>query len=154
MPTLGSPKYALRITFQYDGTQIRKVSQQKVEKLSPPSHDVEGHQNQVGFWYELRDANNKVVYRRVIHNPLQVDTETPSATGGFARRPVQNPNATFQIVVPELDNASTLVLLASPHPPSSPVGSPAEEALRPPIARVGIGPAQEIARFNLKEGAQ
>ncbi len=153
MPITGSPKVAQRITFQYDGTQIRKISQQRVEKLSPPSHETEGHQNQVGFWYELRDANGKIQYRRVIHNPMQMDTETPSTTG-FSRRPVQSPRGTFQLVVPELEGASTLVLFASPHPEPSAVGSPAQEALRPPIARVATSPAQEIGRFNLLEGGQ
>lgn len=154
MPEHESRSYALRVTFEYEGTHVRKISQQRVEMIAHPSHPTRGYEGEVGFWYELRDANDKIVYRRVIHNPMEAHYEVASPEGRFTRRPIPNPRGTFEIVVPEMAEAPNLVLFGTPHPPSAPVGSPAAEAVRPPVPRVGTAPAREIARFNLKEGLQ
>ena len=152
MPEHEQPRYALRVTFEYEGAQVRMISRQRVEMTSLPSHARDGYERHVGFWYELRDATNKTVYRRVIHNPIQADYEVFSSEGSVARRPIANPRGTFEIVVPELTGAPHLVLYGTLHPPTAPVGSPSAEAIRPPVPRVGTEPAREIARFNLLEG--
>jgi hypothetical protein len=151
MAAEGSSKYAYRVVFEYEGDQIRKVSQQRIEMSAPPSHSIEGHQNEVGFWYELRDANDKPVYRRVIQNPIQSTAEVFSPDGSIVRRPVEKPRGVFHIVVPEISEAATLVLVGTPQPAPVPAGPPADEKSRPPIPRVGTQAAREIARFSLKE---
>jgi hypothetical protein len=152
MPEHEHPRYAWRVTFEYGGGQVQKISQRRVEMASPPSHAREGYERHVGFWYELRDADDKVVYRRAIHNPIQVHYEVFSPAGSLVRRPIENPGGTFEIVVPELAGAPHLVLYGTPHPSAAPVGPASAEAARPPVPRVGTEPAREIARFNLIEG--
>jgi hypothetical protein len=144
--------YALRVTFQYKGTNIRKIGQQRVEMIALPSHPTEGYEGQVGFWVELRDQNDKTVYRRVIRNPIHVHREVFAAEEELTRRPIiKTARGTFEIVVPDIPEAPNLVLFGTPQPLPTPLRSPHIEAARPPIPRVGTEPAREIARFNLKE---
>ncbi len=149
-----NPKYAYRVTFEYQGDQVRKVGQQRIAMTAPPSHELAPSPNSTGFWYELRDDKNNTVYRRVMQNPIQTTVEVFSPTGTITRRPVQNPSGTFQVVVPEVQQATNLVLVATPQPPAQPIGTAAQERARAPRPRVGTGPAREIARFSLKEGAK
>jgi hypothetical protein len=152
MAAQDDPHYAYRVTFEYDGDQVRKVAQQRVAMTAPPSHDLASG-DEVGFWYELRDASNNPVYRRVVQNPMQGTVEVFSQDGGIVRRPVQDPRGVFQVVVPEIADASNLVLIGTPQPIAPPIGSRAEERARPAIPRVGTTPAREIARFDLSEDA-
>lgn len=145
-----SPTYALRIIFECDGSNVRQISQQRFEQISPPSH-VGSTQGEVGFWYELRDTAEKVLYRRVLYDPMQFDQEVPAGGGGFSRQPNTQKNQIFQIVAPDLGDAANLVLVGSPPPPSPSIGSFEAEAARSPNPRVATQPAREIARFALTE---
>lgn len=153
MAAQGSPQYAYRVIFEYEGSDIRKVAQQRVAMTAPPSHNLAAG-NEVGFWYELRDGSNRPVYRRVMQSPIQNSVEVFSPEGHIERHPVAEPRGVFQVIVPDLPHATDLVLIATPEPPGEPIGSHSEERARAPIPRVGISPATEIARFNLREGTR
>ena len=67
---------ALRLTFSYEGNNIQLISQQKIEKVLPPSGPSDNIQpNQTGFWYELTDSNHNILYRQVMDFPIKADTE-------------------------------------------------------------------------------
>jgi hypothetical protein len=125
---------ALRLIFNYRGTQVQLASQQQVEMISPPSDPIDEYEEHSGFWIELRDSEESVVYRQVMHNPIQLELEAPS---GDPERPFTNvkndtDEGTFMVIVPDIEQAITLTL----H--SSPVDEPA-------------GPAREIVRIDLKQ---
>ena len=66
----------LRLTFSYEGSNIQLISQQKIEKVLPPSGPSDNSkQNQTGFWYELTDSKNNTLYRQVMDFPIKTDTE-------------------------------------------------------------------------------
>src|SRR5271166_4139570 len=71
----GQPARAIRLVFSFDGGQVSLLSQQSVEMVLPSSDPVEGTEDRTGFWYELRDAQDRPVYRKVIHNPMREDVE-------------------------------------------------------------------------------
>lgn len=143
-------RYAHRVTFEYAGDRVWKIAQQRIEMVVPPSHGKSTGE-EVGFWYELRDGADRTVYRRVVQNPMDTTAEVFSPDGTIVRRPIQDPHGVFEIVVPEIANASSLVLLGTPQPVSPPVGSVAEERARPAVPRIGITPAREILRIDLSE---
>jgi hypothetical protein len=147
-------QYAYRVTFEYQGTQVRRIGQQRIAMTAPPSHEIEGHEGEVGFWYELRDTNDKTVYRRLMQSPIQTSVEVFAPDGTIKRQPVLDPKGVFQVVVPEIDGAANLVLMGTQQPPPTPIGSVAAERARPAVSRVGTAPAREIARFSLKGGGQ
>jgi hypothetical protein len=106
----------LRVTFSYEGNQVRMVSRQAVDMRPEPSDPVYDYRGQSGAWFEVRDATGRVLYRRVIRNPMPVDMEAPS---GDPERPftrVRPPErrGTFVLTMPNLSRAQSIVLYTSP----------------------------------------
>src|SRR5438093_13462008 len=69
------PAKAVRMIFSFDGEHVHLVSQQSAEMVLPPSDPVHGNEGRSGFWYELRDVENRPLYRRMMHNPMREDVE-------------------------------------------------------------------------------
>lgn len=133
--TLDTLKHALRLTFRYERADVRLVAGQRVEMILPPSELETIHQGQAGFWAELRDAHERVLYQRVLHNPIRYEFEIPkdAETGALRWQKIDNPQGTFQLLVPDIPEGQTLVLFSSP-----------PEAV--------YEPAAELARFSLDMG--
>ena len=51
-----SEPISLRITFLYEGSNVRMISRQKVKMTPFPSDPARDAKGQAGFWYELKDA--------------------------------------------------------------------------------------------------
>ncbi len=129
------PQRTLRLTFEYRGTDVRLASQQVVEMMPPPSDRTDEYEGRAGFWIELLDAEGRVVYRRVMHHPIEIEHEAPSGDPDrpFTHVPVSQVQGVFTVLAPDLANARGLRL----------VGSPPEER---------AGAAKEIFRADLNEG--
>ena len=69
------PSKAVRLIFAFDGNKVELQSQQTVEMVLPPSHPVPHNDGEAGFWYELRDQADHLLYRRVLHDPMRDDVE-------------------------------------------------------------------------------
>ena len=131
---------ARRLTFSYEGDQVELVSEQSVDMTTPPHDEIEGPEERTGFLLELRDARDNVVYRKVMHNPIQPDVEafSPDPAEPIHRRQVDTPQGTFVVLVPDLPEAEHVSLHSSPAQPG------------PPAAR----PLRELKRFRLRTREQ
>jgi hypothetical protein len=129
---------SIRLHFSYKGYAVRLLSRQKVEMIPPPSDQLEPQEGQSGFWYEVRDAANRTLYRRITHNPIKVATEVRSDDPArpLAWQQMSDPQGEFFLLIPELEKGQTLVLFSSPL-----------------IPREAADPAMEIARFDLAPSA-
>jgi len=132
---------ALRLTFTYEGEKVNLVERQPIEKRVRATDPIlkEGEASQFsGFWIELRDAENQTIYRRVLHDPIQSSVEVPSddPNRSFERHTVENPRGTFFVIIPDLDQADSIVIFNSPLDPEF----------------EGRAGAREIARMDLKKG--
>jgi hypothetical protein len=129
----------LRLTFSYEGSDLRLISRQRVEMMSPPSDPVQAQKEQTGFWYEVRDAEGRTLYRRVIQNPIKFAAEVRSddPERPLAWQEVSEPRGNFILLMPDLDRAHMLVLFSSPMEPGA-----------------ALGPAKEIAHFDLAQGPE
>jgi hypothetical protein len=127
---------AVRLLLSFDGAHVHLISQQTVEMVLPPSDPVQGNKGQKGFWYELRDAQDRPLYRRVMHNPMREDVEVfaddPQQT--VARHTVPNRKGVFVVVVPDAEDGHTVTLSSSPQ-----------------RMQQAHQPATEIARFALQK---
>ena len=142
---------AVRLTFSYQGDQVKLVSQQKVEMTVPPSDPVKGYEQQKGFWAEVKSDQDKTLFRRVLHNPTRNDAEvfTDDPEQSIARAPAPKRKGVFTVVVPATDKGQDVTLSRSTGKPD----------LEPGVTRRGMtaprslatGPATEIARFKLKK---
>jgi hypothetical protein len=109
------PQGAIRLTFAYEGTEVRLLSRQTFTMVLPPTDPLDGLEGQSGFWYELRDAGGRPLYRRIVRNPIQHHIEVHEAESDFpSRRMVEAPQGVFTALVPDLAEAQTLVLCSSP----------------------------------------
>lgn len=126
---------ALRLTFEYEGSNVKLVSTQSVEMILPPTQPLEGQQDQSGFWFTLSNAQGKPVYRRAIHPPIVFDREVFSNDPkhpSIQRVTVGNPKGTFVLLVPDVQDARIVQLFSNP------------------LSVAGRGQAaREFARFNI-----
>jgi hypothetical protein len=128
-----SPGYARRLTFRVKGGAVELISSERVEMIAPdpnPERDPES------FRVELRDAEDATVYSSSIHNPVEPEREVFSPDPEEPIRYVPDPDreAAFQVIVPDLEEASDLVLDA----PQSMMGDAALEGGTTELARVKL----------------
>ena len=127
----------LRLIFSYEGNEIRLISRQRVNVVTPSSEPLEGSpERQSGFWVEVRDKAGKPLRRQLMHDPIrhsaEVFSEDPERS--VARIPLERPSGVFAVLIPEIEGADHLAL----------IGTPLEK-------RPALTEALEIARFNLTE---
>ena len=149
-PSEVSPK-AMRLTFSYQGDQVKLVSQQPVEMTVPPSDPVKGYEQQKGFWAEVKSDQDKTLFRRVLHNPTRNDAEvfTDDPEQSISRAPAPKRKGVFTVVVPATDKGEDVTLSRSAGQPEvEPEGVP--RGMTAPRS-LATGPATEIARFKLKK---
>ncbi|MFE0654396.1 hypothetical protein ACFVZH_38275 [Streptomyces sp. NPDC059534] len=105
---------AIRFRLNYEGQDVWLVSEQRVEMTLPPSDEL-GEGEHSGFWYETRDGDDQVLYRRVIGTPIRYDYEVSDPdTGQFTRVPAGSVAGDFALLTPGDLNARFLVLYSSP----------------------------------------
>ena len=106
-----APNRALRMTFRYDGDKLELVSTQRVEMILPPSHPLESPESPATFSFAVRNAAGQRLYRRMIHPPIQTDAEVFDPDGSIRRVPVGRPSGTFVLLVPDVPEGDSLVLV-------------------------------------------
>jgi hypothetical protein len=145
------PPQALRITFSYQGAQIRLLGVEKVPMTVPASSALAPQAGQTGYWLEVHDAGGRLVYHRPLHNPIAMDVEAFSPTPGASilRAPRAVHEGRFTVLIPDSDDARSFAL----HGPADPArpDEPAQELLRidvdtlrrskpPPTPPISTGP--------------
>jgi hypothetical protein len=137
------------MAFSYEGDRINLESVQRVEMIALPSHAVSGYEGEAGFWVEVRDDSERVLHRRVLHEPVRHTLEAyPEGDDDqFTRVVAKDLRGSFDVVVPDVPGASAVSVFGSfPEP------APPDESERDAAARITAGrgrPAQEIARFSI-----
>jgi len=128
--------HTLRLTFAYEGSTVRMVSQLRVEMITPPASPTPIHEGQSGFWYELRDQSGRALYQQAMHNPIRVEAEVfpENQSEPIRHVEIRNPRGTFDLLVPDIAEGDTVVLFSSPLKPED-----------------SAAPTRELARFGLKE---
>jgi len=141
----------MRLTFSYQGDQVKLVSQQPVEMTVPPSDPVKGYEQQKGFWAEVKGDQDKTLFLRVLHNPTRNDAEVFSddPEQSISRAPAPKRKGVFVVVVPHTEKSREVTLSrSSGNPNIEAAGAPRGMAAMRSLAS---GPAREIARFKLKK---
>jgi hypothetical protein len=111
------PNRAIRLQIRYDKSGFSITDSRPLETLAPASHALDAPRATSGFWVELRDAKNNVLYRRVMHNPVQSDVEVFDPEG-LHRHAVEDPTGVFTVLVPDMPDAEEIVFVSSPSDPA------------------------------------
>lgn len=130
-----SPGYARRLTFRTRGSTVELISSERVEMIPPapdPQRDPES------FRVELRNDDDATVFSSRINSPVEPEREVFSADPTQPMRYVVDPQKedAFQVIVPDLEEASDLVLDA----PQSMLGDATLAPGSTEIARVRLRP--------------
>ncbi len=141
----------LRLTFRVANGEARLVKYERLNMICPPSV---GEPPQAvkygGFWVELRDASEQVLFHRVLHAPLQDSVEVHSPDGNIQRVMGTPAESVFEVLVPDYDDASTIALLGEYLDPAKEAQQRARRARGE--GEPAQGGAQELARFELPKG--
>lgn len=138
------PMKAMRLTFSYDGDNVKLISQQRTEMIVPPSDPVKGYGKQKGFWAELKNEQDKTLYRQVMHNPTRNDAEIFPETPGesISREPAPKRKGIFVVLVPDTEKGEEVTLFRSAPETKGPASA---------LFSLASKPATEIMRFKLKK---
>lgn len=126
----------LRITLGYDETALRLLRSQRIEKVAQPPFTPVPQEGDSGYWFEVRDANNKYLYHRVLNDPFEITVEVFSndPTPSIQRVPNQNRSGELMLLVPDIPQAATFILYG------------------PPLdTRTGLEPARELVRYSFDQ---
>lgn len=120
-----SESAALSLHFAYDGLNITLLDTAVVDAPSPDSEDTGQLTDETGFWYEIRDQEDGVLWRHSAVHPIWFESEGPADDqGAMTWAPDAALAGAFFAQVPSIQAAATLALVGSPPPgaPPGPVG--------------------------------
>ncbi|HEX6673530.1 MAG TPA: hypothetical protein VF486_00675 [Actinomycetes bacterium] len=134
-PTGPEPRGAVRLTFRYEGDEVRLVSSRRLDKLVPPDPDAEEAAERRGFFAEVRGADGSVLHRRLLHPPVRRDAEVFSddPQRSLGRVPVERPSGVFSLVVPDLEEADHVALVERGAPERPGLAAAPGELIRVPL---------------------
>ena len=139
-PSIRPSRRSIRLTFRVAQAAIGLLSFERLEMICPPSV---GERPEVGkhggFWMELRDLKDRVLFHRVLNNPLGDSVEVHSPDGKIERVFGAVKENVFEVLLPDDSKARTIVLIG--------------ESLEPVTARkVPVSATRELARFSIPKG--
>ena len=107
---------AWRLTFEYEGDAVTLVDQEQVATLAPPDDAALLERGQAGFHVELRDAEGRPLYRRVLHAPIRDSWEvfSPEPGAPIHQVPMDRPHGFFKVIVPDLEDGRSVVVIGPP----------------------------------------
>jgi hypothetical protein len=136
----GMPTGMVRLTFQFDNDEVHLVERRPLQGVAPPSDPVTRAEDEQGFCVELRSADDRTVYRRVMSDPFTEHVEVFADPGGsIARAPADRHSGTFFVDVPDIEEGEQVALWSSAAP-----------SARRAMAGSRTGPAVEVARVRLR----
>jgi hypothetical protein len=138
----------IRLTFAHSPRGVALISRQRVEMTLPPQHDAPAESAPPPFVAEVRAADDRVLHRAAIRNPLETHREVFSQEPGrsISRVPVAQPEGAFTLIVPDTPEADHLALLAS-----GPTRDEAGSLLSAVEGGLAAPEPREIARFSLRD---
>jgi hypothetical protein len=140
--TDAGPRWAWRLFGAVTDEGVRIVSRRRVEMRVPPSDPLDYEAATVGFWVELRDADDQALYRRVMGDPLKADIEVPQAPGDPSPTRLPAPAGSFNVLVPDLLGADHVSLMrGEPAPTHGIARARPTEVARLPLRGEDAGPS-------------
>ncbi len=129
----------LRLTFRIAEGEVRLISFERLDMICPPSVGERPEAGKHGgFWIELRDANNRVLFHRLLHSPLTNSVEVHSPDGKIRREFGDVKESIFEVLLPDYADAKSITLMG--------------ESLDLVKARKSVGGSRELARFDMPKG--
>jgi hypothetical protein len=131
---------SLRLTFRVADGEVRLVSYERLDMICPPSVGERPETGRNGgFWMELRDTNNRILFHRILDNPLGDSVEVHSPDGKIQRVFGAVKENVFEVLLPDDSQAKTIAFIGESMEPAT-------------VRQEQVAAARELARFNVPEG--
>jgi hypothetical protein len=129
------PRTSWRLTFRHDGPRVELVSRRQVQMIPPASSATRPTAGEhAGIWLELRDTEENVLYHRDIARLIGAEAEVFNPDGTIMHLVGTPGSGQFELVVPDLAQATSVCVLSSPFEGE----------------KIMSEPAREVARFSLR----
>jgi hypothetical protein len=128
----------LRLRFRVEAGEMRLLSSERLDMTCPPSVGERPEAGKHGgYWVELRDAQGRVLFHRLLDYPFGNSVEVHSPDRKIERKFGPVTDNVFEVLVPDEMDAKDIVL----------IGEPPEEwaAGAAPVTPV----TRELLRFDL-----
>jgi hypothetical protein len=137
-----APTKAMRLIFEYEGDQVRLISQTPVD-MALTGSDV-AHAEHAAYFVDTRDAANQTLARVSAHGAFASSTEVfPEQHGApITRVEISNPKGAFTVIAPAPEATHHVTVLKAAQ-----VGSPVPGAARD--LSTGVQETTEIASFPI-----
>lgn len=128
----GRHTFCRRMIFKSEETSARLMSQQVIKMVAMPSAPLGDWKNTAGSWFELRNKENHLLYRRVLHSfhSKYVEVRLEKSDFSYELEESSISDRSFCLLIPEIAASAFLVLF----------GNQDEETPEP---------ARELFRFDL-----
>jgi hypothetical protein len=136
---------SIRITFRVLDGSVDILSYQRLPMTCPPSVGLlpeEGKNS--GYWLEVRDAKDKLVFHRILSDPLGDSVSHHLSGKKIERNLGTTSDHVFQVLIPDIPDADSMVLMGESLEP---------EGLRL-LKKQKPEPSRELKRFAIPEGEQ
>ncbi len=141
-----TPTLAMRLIFEYEGDQVRLISQQPVD-VAITGFDI-SRAAQPGYYVDTRDSGGRTLARVPARDAFSRSTEVfPEQPGEpITRHEVERPRGAFTVVVPVPAGSDRVVVVrVTPAKPDAPIPGTRGTS---PVA--GSSEVQELADFPLQ----
>lgn len=133
----------LRLTFRVADGEVRLLSYERLPMICPPSiGETPQARKHGGFWMELRNRDNQVIFHRLIHSPLVGSVEVHSPDGKIERKFGEVRESIFEVLLPDNPEAESIALMGESLDISA---LSATHAMQRPAST-------ELARFDIPRG--
>jgi hypothetical protein len=105
---------SLRLTFAYDEAGLRLAGSNRRTKPAPRSDDERGEGPANAVTAELRAADGRPLFRRVLREPIPQSVEVAGDDGVLRRVARPRSRGAFVVVVPDVAAATEVVIDAGP----------------------------------------
>ena len=84
--------------------------------IPPAGNPVTQLKDASGFWYEVLDNQENVLFRKAMHQPIKFYMETygTSIEGPIRQEKIAHPKGVFEVLIPDLKTAVRIVFFSSP----------------------------------------
>jgi hypothetical protein len=111
--------------------------------ICPPSVGEAPHaRKNGGFWMELQDRNNQLLFHRLIHSPLLGSVEVHSPDGKIERKFGEVKESIFEVLLPDNPAAESIALMGESLDVSALSATGAQQRAT----------STELARFEIPRG--
>ncbi len=109
----GGRQAAVRLILTYVGDDVQVVAQRRLTHVLPPTDPLEFAERSTGFRVEVRSADGRLRYVRLMRDPRRQTLEVPpeDAAGTFQQADVARPRGTFAVLVPDLEGPHDVVVV-------------------------------------------